>query len=108
MKYLRKSITAGLIVLASGAFALASAQTASAESVTVQASSVEFISAGNCSRDDNLGETAQSFISRCRKGSINREFPGQLLQTSLKDIKSGNSADYKKAWKLLNDNRFKK
>jgi hypothetical protein len=57
---------------------------------------------------DNLDETAESFIGRTRKGSINREFPGELKGKTLGEIKQGKSAAEKKAWKLLNDNRFKK
>jgi Domain of unknown function (DUF4157) len=64
--------------------------------------------AGNCIANDNLGETADSFISRCRKASIRSEFPGELLSETLGNIKKGKTARHKKAWKLLNDNRFKK
>lgn len=63
---------------------------------------------GNCKTKDNLGEIADSFISRCRKASIRAEFPGELLRETLGNIKRGNAANYKKAWKLLNDGRFKK
>jgi hypothetical protein len=63
---------------------------------------------GNCKTNDNLGEVADSFISRCRKASIRAEFPGELLGETLGNIKRGNAANYKKAWKLLNDGRFKK
>jgi Domain of unknown function (DUF4157) len=64
--------------------------------------------AGNCIANDNLDETADSFISRCRKASIRSEFPGELLSETLGNIKKGKTARHKKAWKLLNDNRFKK
>jgi hypothetical protein len=56
----------------------------------------------------NLKEKARSFISRCRKGSINREYPGELLDKTLDEIKRGSSATETKAWKLLNDQRFAK
>lgn len=62
----------------------------------------------DCVARNNLDEVAQSFIGRCCKGTINSEFPGELLRETLKTIQRGNSATYKKAWKLLNDNRFKK
>ncbi|MGW1741667.1 hypothetical protein ACWCPQ_23010 [Nocardia sp. NPDC001965] len=39
---------------------------------------------------------------------IRQEFPSELLQSTLGDIKGGSSAVQKKGWKLLNDNRFKK
>jgi hypothetical protein len=64
--------------------------------------------AGNCIANDNLTEIADNFISRCRKASIRSEFPGELLPETLGNIKKGKSARHKKAWKLLNDNRFKK
>lgn len=51
---------------------------------------------------------AMDFISACRKGSILREFPGEYYYTRLSVIRSAKSAAGKKAWKLLNDNRFKK
>jgi hypothetical protein len=66
------------------------------------------LTAENCEANDNLTEIANSFISRCRKASIRREFPGELLNETLGAIKKGKSAQHKKAWKLLNDNRFKK
>ncbi|HEX2087223.1 MAG TPA: hypothetical protein VHF89_16190 [Solirubrobacteraceae bacterium] len=62
----------------------------------------------SCVANENLGERADPFISRCRKASIRREFPSELLQETLGAIKRGSSAAHKKAWKLLNDNRFKK
>lgn len=64
--------------------------------------------AGNCVANDNLTEVADNFISRCRKASIRSEFPGELLSETLGNIKKGKTARHKKAWKLLNDNRFKK
>ena len=64
--------------------------------------------AGSCVANDNLGEVADGFISRCRKASIRSEFPGELLTATLGTIKKGKSAAHRKAWKLLNDNRFKK
>lgn len=55
--------------------------------------------------------TADQIISKKRKGSIRREFPGEYLNKKYKDIKNeankGN-AKAKKAHKLLNDGRFKK
>ena len=64
--------------------------------------------AADCVATNNLSETAQSYINRCRKGSINSEFPGEMYSKTLKEIKSGTSAVHKKAWKLLNDGRFAK
>lgn len=62
----------------------------------------------NCQAKSNLSETADRFISRCRKGSIRREFPAQYLSRTLGEIKGDSGADGKKAWKLLNDGRFLK
>ncbi|WP_217698676.1 RHS repeat-associated core domain-containing protein [Pseudoxanthomonas indica] len=54
---------------------------------------------------------AADWISRECRGSINREFPSQFRDKTLKEIlelsKSGDSMA-KKAWKLLNDSRFRK
>ena len=62
----------------------------------------------NCNFSDNLSEMADSFISRCRKGSIRREFPGNYYTKTLGDIDRDTSKVGKKARKLLNDSRFKK
>ena len=62
--------------------------------------------ARNCVAKDNLDEKADSFISRCRKASIRQEFPTELLNTTLGNIRRGKSKKYKRAWKLLNDGRF--
>jgi hypothetical protein len=62
----------------------------------------------SCDARENFREVAVSFISRCCKGSIYREFPGELLFTTIAEIQRGSTAAHKKAWKLLNDNRFKK
>ena len=51
---------------------------------------------------------ADDWIVQNCKGSINREFPDYLRDKTLEEIRKGNSADYKKAWKLLNDKRFQK
>jgi hypothetical protein len=64
--------------------------------------------AADCVANNNLSETAQTFIGRCRLAGINREFPGELYQTTLGVIKAGSGANYTKAWKLLNDSRFAK
>ncbi len=62
----------------------------------------------NCEANDNLSLFADTFISICRKASIRREFPSELLHSYLEDIKNNKSAIGKKTWKLLNDGRFKK
>ncbi|MFJ4825654.1 hypothetical protein ACIP5L_20520 [Streptomyces bacillaris] len=62
----------------------------------------------DCTARNNLDEIAAKFISRCRKASIRREFPGTHLSRNLGEIQAGKSANDKKAWKLLNDKRFAK
>lgn len=62
----------------------------------------------SCNARENLDDLAVSFIGRCCKASIYREFPSELLFTKIAEIQRGSTAVHKKAWKLLNDNRFKK
>lgn len=64
--------------------------------------------AASCVANEHLDEKAISFIGRCRKGSIHREFPSELSAETLGTIKNGVSDRHKKAWKLLNDSRFAK
>ncbi|MCX4625697.1 MULTISPECIES: hypothetical protein [unclassified Streptomyces] len=61
-----------------------------------------------CVASDNLGEIANNFISRCRKGSIRQAFPGEHYGDSLGYIRGCGLKSCQTAWKLLNDNRFKK
>jgi uncharacterized protein RhaS with RHS repeats len=60
---------------------------------------------------EKFGSRATDWIAKNCRGSINREFPGQFKDKTLKEIldqsKTGDSTA-KKAWKLLNDNRFQK
>lgn len=62
----------------------------------------------DCEYDNNLSETADSYISRCRKAGIRRTFPGEYYAKTLREIDRDKSADGKKVKKLLNDGRFKK
>lgn len=62
----------------------------------------------DCDASNNLNITCKVFISRCRRGSINREFPSEFFDEKVGVVKNGKTAAHKKAWKLLNDNRFKK
>jgi hypothetical protein len=64
--------------------------------------------AQGCNTNENFGDNAMAFIARCCKGSILREFPGQLLWTTIREIRRGTTADHKKAWRLLNDRRFRR
>ena len=56
-------------------------------------------------------EIARDFISRNCRGMILREFPGQCLDMTIDEIiglKNTSDAAGREAWKLLNDNRFRK
>jgi hypothetical protein len=64
--------------------------------------------AQSCNTSENLEEVTISFIGRCCKGSILREFPGQLLFAKIEEIRRGTTSEHKKAWKLLNNGRFRK
>jgi RHS repeat-associated protein len=60
---------------------------------------------------DRLNTRVGEIISKECKGSINREFPGQYRDKTLAEIiqdKNSGDAIAKKAWKLINDNRFQK
>ena len=102
----RKQIIGGLIALA--------IVLASAELLTWRSGMSPFASpvyAATCNYDDNLDELAQQFIGRCCLGSINSEFPGQYYNVSLQTIKNEKNNGVGaaiKAYKLLNDNRFRK
>ncbi|MFE9555196.1 hypothetical protein ACFYMW_39455 [Streptomyces sp. NPDC006692] len=61
-----------------------------------------------CVANENLGEIATNFISRCRRGSIRQVFPGQHYGDTLGYLKGCRESSCNTAWKLLNDNRFKK
>lgn len=65
-------------------------------------------SQNSCDANSCLDETCRSFISRCRKGGIHSEFPGQFYDVKIRVVKEGKTDAHKKAWKLLNDGRFKK
>lgn len=62
--------------------------------------------AENCNYEDNLDESAETFISRCRQGGIHREFSGEYYGKTLREISKDNSKAGKKARKLLKDRRF--
>jgi hypothetical protein len=62
----------------------------------------------SCDTRENGGEIAQDFIGRCCLGSIYREFPSEYLSSTLEEIRRDSSATGRKAWKLLNDGRFRK
>ncbi len=63
---------------------------------------------GSCEANENLSLFADTFISACCKASIRQEFPSEYLNSYLENIKNDRSATAKRAWKLLNDSRFKK
>ena len=57
---------------------------------------------------DKFNSKAGDWIGKNCKGAINREFPENLRDKTLEEIRRGNSKEYKKAWKLLNKKQFQK
>ena len=57
---------------------------------------------------DKFSSKAGDWIEKNCKGAINREFPENLRDKTLEEIRRGNSKEYKKAWKLLNKKQFQK
>lgn len=79
--------------------------------VTVEHEGIELLPkahAMSCVAREHLEMQASVFIARCREGGIHSVFPGELLKETLGTIKNSDSAAHRTAWKLLNDNRFKK
>ena len=64
--------------------------------------------AADCKFANNPLETANSFISRCRKAGIRGEFPDEYLYVMLGEIDRDKSARGRKARKLLTRNKWKK
>lgn len=64
--------------------------------------------AAGCDPLDNLGETADSFISRCLKGRIRSEFPSECLSLTLQQIRSRTDAVGRKCWKLISRVTYRK
>lgn len=65
----------------------------------------------SCNPNDNPGETADHYISRCLRGSVRREFPTELLGWTIQEIfacAARGQSNCIKAKKLLTDSRFKK
>lgn len=77
------------------------------------AASFVFVPAGaaaerNCNPMDNLDESAETFLERCIKGRIHSEFPGEMRQRTLGEIRAGQTARDKKGWKLLSRKIYQK
>ncbi|MFG2141130.1 hypothetical protein [Streptomyces sp. NPDC048650] len=109
MKTLCRALIAGALTLALGG--LVAPATSAAAPAAAGARVTTAAAAPSCRAADNLGEIAAKFISRCKKGSIRREFPTDRLSRSLGQIYDGKlkgDRDDVKAWKLLNDRRFDK
>ncbi|AJT63375.1 hypothetical protein [Streptomyces chattanoogensis] len=109
MKTLRRAFVASVLTLALGGLMAPAASAAPSGAADVRATPVS--AALSCRAADNHGEIAAKFISRCKKGSIRREFPTDRLSRSLGQIYDGKlrgDRDDVKAWKLLNDRRFDK
>jgi hypothetical protein len=106
MKALRRVLVSAALTLALGGLLVPEAVAAPAAAVDIVAAA-----APSCRAGDNLDEVAAKFISRCKKGSIRREFPSDRLSRTLGQIYDGKlrgDRDDVKAWKLLNDRRFDK
>ncbi len=87
---------------------------------------VSAASADSCNPRDNMGETAESFIGRCCKGSIRQVFPAEYLSKTMNEIqqscKVGSRRDCddgdeptlesarraRTAWKLLDRGEYRK
>lgn len=55
-----------------------------------------------------FGSKADDWIQKQCKGSVREEFPSEYLDKTLEQIRRDKSKLGKKAWKLLNDSRFRK
>ncbi len=67
--------------------------------------------AATCDTQSSLDDLARTFIGRCCKGSVNREFPAQWLDKALREIKAAADRadrDARKAWKLLSRPEYRK
>jgi len=64
----------------------------------------------NCEYRENLDETATSFIGRCCLAKIRQRFPGEYFGSTLQEIQDARAIDRNadRAYKLLNDGRFRK
>lgn len=107
---MRAHLVRGLVAasLALGALTVAPVAVAVAPGAPTAPVSAPDLARGACDANDNLGEVANNFISRCRKAGIRQVFPGQHYDDKLGDLKNCREASCKTAWKLLNDNRWKK
>lgn len=58
----------------------------------------------------NLTLTARQFIGKCCQGRVNAEFPGELYENTVRDIRDNkNKSDsYKTAWKLISRQEYRK
>lgn len=60
----------------------------------------------DCNFSNNFSESADSFISRCRKAGIRGAFPGEYYSATLGEIDRDRSVRGKKARKLLTSKRW--
>jgi len=66
--------------------------------------------AAGCNTNDNLTETALSFIGRCCQARVHGQFPGQWYSKTVAEVRKASESGDKSAqtaWKLLNDGRFR-
>ena len=73
---------------------------------TNKPASQEEVQRTSCKFEDNFNETADSFISRCRKAGIRGEFPTEYYPVTLGEIDRDRSRRGRKARKLLTRRRW--
>ncbi|WP_436771587.1 hypothetical protein [Yinghuangia sp. YIM S09857] len=108
---MRAHLVRGLVAatLTLGALAGASAVAgAAAPGVPAASASAPDLARGACDARDNLGEVANNFISRCRKAGIRQRFPGEHYGDKLGYLMKCRTESCNRAWKLLQDGRWKK
>lgn len=68
------------------------------------------VTCADCKIDNNLSLKASEFIGKCCKGSIKAEFPSELMNNTVKDIRDNKSKNdkYKTAWKLISRDEYRK
>jgi hypothetical protein len=67
-------------------------------------------SVGTCVIADNRSDTVQTFVGRCYKGSVRSEMPGTMWSKTVGDVADNRSkdGDYRKAWKLISKEEYRK
>ncbi|MBB5781636.1 hypothetical protein [Nonomuraea jabiensis] len=101
------AFVSALLISFSVGFAAPSASATVLHDTTI-ASAVASPPLKTCDISANLNTTATVYISACRKAGIRKVFPGQYLNVVIGKIKEDRTAAGKRAWKLLNEQRWRK